>query len=84
MNKIPRRYEKVDDHVIKIIVEKAEDVPVAKLVENKQKLEGERDRIVQVIKNIDEMLEKAKELGITPEPKAKKIVPVSKKPEIKE
>lgn len=31
MSKIPRRYEKVDDHTIRIIVEKSENIPVARL-----------------------------------------------------
>lgn len=88
MSKIPRRYEKVDDHTIRIIVEKSENIPVARLLENKQKireaiknleadLKAEKERSLKVIKNIDEMIAKAKELGITPAPD-KKIVPVPK------
>ena len=77
MNKIPRRYEKVDDHTIKLIVEQAENVPVSRLIENKKKLVKQREEINKVIENIDEMLAKAKELGITPAPD-KKIVPVPK------
>lgn len=63
------KYEKVDAHTIKVIIEKAEDVPITRLLENKKQFLGEKARIERVLKNIDEMLAEAKKLGITPKPK---------------
>ncbi len=64
------KFDKVDAHTIKITVEKAEDVPLAQLVENKNQLLEQKERIEQTLKNIEEILEAAKKLGITPKPKA--------------
>ena len=82
MNKTPRRYEKADAHTIRIIVEKEDNIPIAQLIETRLKLIADNDRAIKVIANIDEMLAKAKELGIVPAPD-KKIVPVPKKTENK-
>ena len=68
--KTPRRYEKVDAHTLRLIVEKADDIPLAQLIETRRKVQADLDRSVRVIANIDEMLAKAKELGIVPKPKA--------------
>jgi len=77
MNKTPRRYEKADAHTIRIIVEKEDNIPIAQLIETRLKLIADNGRALKVIANIDEMLAKAKELGIVPAPD-KKIIPIPK------
>ena len=72
MNTTPR-YEKVDSHTIKIIQEKATDVPISTLLANKEKIESELKRMKEVLKNINEMLGVAKELGITAKIKSKDV-----------
>ena len=67
------KYEKVNNHTIRIIIEKAEEVPITRLIKNLKDLEQERDRINKVIDNINDILHKAIELKITPEPKDKKV-----------
>jgi len=70
------KFEKADANTIRIIVEKANDVPLSQLVDNRKKLLEQKEQlrkdlakneemIDQTIKNIDEILEEAKKLGIT-------------------
>jgi len=63
------KFEKVNDNTIRIIVERAEDVPLAKLVENRAKLLEQKKNIEQTLKNVDEILEAGKKLGIVAEEK---------------
>lgn len=58
------KFEKVDAHTIRIVVERAEDVSLAKLVENRVKLLEQKKNIEQTLKNLDEILEAGKKLGI--------------------
>ena len=67
------KFEKVDDNTIKIIVENANDVPLYNIIENKKKLEGQMENIKKTLKNIDEILESAKRLGITAKQPEKSI-----------
>ena len=67
------RFEKVNDNVIRIISEKVDEVPLTKLLDNKKKLEEKIAQMQDVLKNINEILENAEQLGITiPEPEEKK------------
>ena len=59
------KFKKVDKHTIRIIVEKANDVPVAQLLDNKKQLLEQKKSLETTIKNIDEILAEAKRLGIT-------------------
>lgn len=67
------KYEKVDDHTLKIVVEKANHVTVNHLVQNRIGIQEEYDRLGQVLKNIDEMLLEAHKLGITAIPEKKTV-----------
>lgn len=58
-------FEKVDDNTIQIIVEKATNVPLIQIVENKKKLLAQKAQIEEALKNIEEILAEAKKLGIT-------------------
>lgn len=62
------KYEKVDNHTIRIIVDKIDEVPLTKLVENRKQLVAKQLEIETVIRNIDEMLTEANKLGIVVEP----------------
>jgi hypothetical protein len=63
------KFEKVNDHTIRIINEKADEVSISSLIENLKQLEEKRDQIIEVIDNINNILKRAIELGITPEEK---------------
>jgi len=67
------RYEKVDANTLKVIIEKASDVPLSQLIDNKTKIEGEIKRMQEVLKNINEMLVEAKKLGVVPKVKDKDV-----------
>ena len=78
------KFEKVDDNIIRIIVEKANEVPLAQLIDNRKKLLEqkrqlkkdalEQDKMIdQTIKNIDEILAEAKKLGIVAKEKDKDV-----------
>ena len=69
------KFQKVNDNTIRIIVERAEEIPLAKLLENrktlleqKKQLRAEvlkQEKIIdERIKNIDKVLAEAKKLGI--------------------
>ena len=58
------KFEKVDTHTIRIIVEKADDVPLAQLLNNRKQLLEQKKVVEETLKNIDEILVEAKKLGI--------------------
>jgi hypothetical protein len=63
------RFEKVNDNVIRIIFEKADEVPLAKLLENKKLVEEKIKQMQDTLKSINEIIENAEKLGIVPEEK---------------
>jgi hypothetical protein len=63
------RFEKVNDNVIRIIFEKADEVPLAKLLENKKLVEEKIKQMQDTLKSINEILENAEKLGIVAEEK---------------
>jgi len=67
------KFEKAGDNVIRIISEKVDEVPLLQLIDNKKKLEEKIAQMQDVLKNINEILENAEQLGITiPELEEKK------------
>ena len=71
------KFEKVDKHTIRIIVEKANEVPLAQLLDNKKQLLEQKKALEETLKNINEILAEAKKLGIT----AKKKPSIKAKPD---
>ena len=73
MKKIPKpKFEKVDANTIRIIVENAQDVSLDKIVENRKVILEQKEQLELTLKNIDEILDNAKRLGVvanTKEPK---------------
>ena len=78
------KFEKVDAHTIRIIVEKFDDVPLTELLDNRKKMVAQKEQLKkdvlaqekmvdQTIKNIDEILAEAKKLGITAKEKDKDV-----------
>ncbi len=65
MNKIPR-YEKVDNHTIQVIVEKATNLDLAGLIKGREQVAQQIKDLSARLKNIDDVIVKAKELGIVP------------------
>ena len=70
MKKYPK-FEKVDANTIKVIVEKANNIPLSAIMQNKEQLLEQKAQIERALKNIDEIIENAKKLGITPKEKDK-------------
>lgn len=80
MKNLPKpRFSKVDNYTIRITIDKIDEVPLATLIKNKEQLIEGRKKMYQAvkdqeiviakrIKDIDEILAKAKELGIVAEP----------------
>ncbi len=64
MAKLPQ-FEKLDEHTMKITEAKATNVPVYQVAENREMLIQKKLEIEMHIKRMDEILEKAKELGIS-------------------
>ena len=64
MSKYPK-FEKVDDHTVRIIMEKANDVPLAQIISNRDQLLQQKTMVEEALKNIEEVLATAKKLGIT-------------------
>lgn len=69
------KFTKVDEHTIRITIEKSNDVPLSQILENKKTLLEQKEQlkqqfltgekqIDQTLQNIEEILTKAKELGI--------------------
>lgn len=63
------KFEKVNDNVVRIISEKIDEVSLASLLENKKQLEEKKAQIETVLKNINEIIDNATQLGIVPEEK---------------
>lgn len=63
----PRRYEKVDEHTLRVVVEKSQEVDLATLVKNRKKIQEDVDVLNQRLKDIDEVIAEAKALGISEE-----------------
>ena len=61
------KFEKVNDHTIRIIIEKADEVPLAKLIETKKQIEEKLIQLNQTLTSINEILGNAEKLGIVPE-----------------
>ena len=59
------KFKKIDAHTIRIIVEKANDVPLIQLLDNKKELLEQKEMIEDRLKNIENVLIEAKKLGIT-------------------
>lgn len=70
MEKKPR-FEKTDNHTLKIIMEKSADIPLTQLLNNKKVLEEEIKKQTATLKNVIDMIAEAKKLGITPAPVVK-------------
>ncbi len=69
MNETPRRYEKVDAHTVKLIVEKSSDMELSTLIGVKEQLTAQIKDLNERLDNVNEILAEAKKLGITPKPK---------------
>ena len=72
MPRIPRRYEKVDAHTIKLIIEKEQKLELAGLITAKEQLEEQIKDLKGRLENIAEIITEAKKLGIVPKPVEKK------------
>jgi len=66
------RFEKIDEHTIKIIMEKASNVPLAQILQNKEKLLEKKSEIEEALKHIDVIIAEAKKLDITAKVEPKK------------
>jgi enamine deaminase RidA (YjgF/YER057c/UK114 family) len=71
MSEYPK-YEKVNDTTIRIITTHSDEVALQKLIDTKKNLEEKKAQIVQTLKNIDDILENAAELGISSVPEETK------------
>jgi hypothetical protein len=58
------KYEKVDDNTIRIIVEKADNVSLSKLIETKKAIEAKLIQLQTTLDNINEILKNAEKMGI--------------------
>lgn len=65
------KFKKVDKHTIRIIIEKANDVPLIQLLDNKKELLEQKLMIEDRLKDIEKVLAEAKKLGITAKEKSK-------------
>lgn len=65
------KFEKVDANTIRIIVEKANDVPLGQILNNEKQLLAQKKQIEDALQNIAEIKAQAKKLGITLKPKDK-------------
>lgn len=68
MSNLPR-FEKVNDNVVRIISEKVDEVPLAKIVETKKALEEKLTQMTDALNHVNEIIENAEKLGIVPEVK---------------
>lgn len=73
MPKIPRRYEKIDAHTVKLIVEKEQNLDLASLITAKEQLEGQIKDLTGRLENINEIIKEAGRLGITAKVKDKDV-----------
>lgn len=65
------KFKKVDNHTIEIIIEKSNKIPLSAIMQNREQLLEKKAQIEKALKNIDEIIENAKKLGITPKEKEK-------------
>jgi hypothetical protein len=63
------RFEKVNEHIIRMIVEKCDEISMNKLIETKKQIEEKQIQLNQTLTSINEILDNAEKLGITPEEK---------------
>ncbi len=70
MSKYPK-YEKKDENTIRIILEQANEVPLAQIIKNREQLLKQKAMVEDALRNVDKVLENAKKLGITPKEKDK-------------
>jgi len=61
------KYEKIDEHTIRIIIEKGDNVPLSKLIENKKIIEEKIKQMQDTLNSINEILTEAEKMGITSE-----------------
>jgi hypothetical protein len=67
------KFEKVNDYTIRIIMEKADEVPLSKLIESKKQIEEKLIQLNQTLNSINDILGNAEKLGIVPEEKNKDV-----------
>ncbi len=58
------KFEKVNDNVIRIIVEKADEVSLVKLIESKKAIEEKIAQLTTALNNLNEIIENAEKMGI--------------------
>ena len=63
------RFEKVNDNTIRIVSEKVQDVPLANVLETKKQLEEKLAQLTETLKNVNDIIKNAEELGIVVEEK---------------
>ena len=63
------KYEKVNDTTIKVIVEKGDEVPISKLLENKKLITEKIEQMQATLNAINEILIVADMMGIVAEEK---------------
>ncbi len=68
MSEYPK-YEKVDEHNIRVIVEAPNVVSLSKLLENEQTVAKKIEELQTKLNYIREVIEEAKKLGVVPEVK---------------
>ena len=59
------KFEKVNDNTVRIIVEKADEVPLAKLLELKKMLEEKLAQMTATLNHVNKIIANAEQLGIT-------------------
>jgi len=64
MSKPYPKYEKVDKDTIKIIMERVQDVPIQRILNNREVLLAQKAEIEKQLENIAEIIKTAKKLGI--------------------
>lgn len=79
MTRIPRRYEKIDAHTIKLIVEKEQKLDLAGLIEAETQLNDQIKDLIGRRDNISEIIAEATNMGITPKVKEKGVEKKGKK-----
>lgn len=60
------KYKKVDNHTIQVIVEKATNLDLAGLIKGREQIAQQIKELTERLKNVDDVIAKAKELGIVP------------------
>jgi len=65
------KYKKVDANTIQVITEKKVNIDLAGLIKGKEALEKQLEELTKRLKGVNEVITKAKELGIVPKEKDK-------------